>query len=89
MTYVGPMNPEQARAKIEEVTRLLRERGTLSTCPRCGKNDWRADLLGYFVSTLPVTGLTVPPPHVPVLNLTCNNCGYMELHNLSILGITL
>lgn len=75
--------------KAEEVSRQLKEKGVVSNCPRCGTNDWHADLLGYLVSGLPLTEFTVPRAHVPVLNLTCKKCGAMQLHNLNIIGIKL
>jgi hypothetical protein len=89
MAYVGSLSPEQVKAKLDEVVRVLRERGALAACPRCRHNDWDAVFLGYLVSGLPVAGLNVPPPHVPVLNLTCKNCGSTQLHNLNVLGIQL
>ena len=89
MPSTEPLKQEQAKEKMDEISRILRERGALSNCPRCGRNDWQADLVGYFVATLPITGVTIPPPHIPVLNLTCRNCGSTQLHNLNVLGIEL
>lgn len=87
MPFVGQMTPEEVKAKTEEVLRRLKTKGVPANCPRCGKNEWQVDLLGYFVSSLPVAGVGIPPPHVPVLNLTCTNCGSTQLHNLKALDI--
>lgn len=83
------MTPEEIKAKLDEIARILKERGVVGNCPRCSQNNWQAEFLGYFVSALPVKGVTIPPPHVPVLNLTCKNCGGTQLHNLNLLGINL
>jgi hypothetical protein len=88
MSYLQPFNPEQMKEKIAEVLALLRTRGALKPCPRCGQFNWQADLLGFLVSALPVVILNVPPAHTPVLMLTCKHCGNMQLHNLNILGIS-
>jgi predicted nucleic-acid-binding Zn-ribbon protein len=89
MASTAQLTQEQIQAKIAEALRVLKERGLIATCPRCGKNSWRADLLAYFVSVMPVQGVSVPPPHIPTLTLTCNICGSTQLYNLNILGITL
>lgn len=81
---------EQLNAKINQVLQALRARGAVvSNCPRCNQNNWRADLLAYFVSPLPVTSMPLPPPHVPTLTLTCTICGNTLIHNLNALGIAL
>jgi hypothetical protein len=87
MSYVGRPSPEELKTKIEEISKILRERGVVGPCPRCLRNNWKVDLLGYLVSTLPLGGFSLPTPHVPVLNLTCQNCGSTQLHNLNVLGI--
>jgi hypothetical protein len=87
MAYLA-LTPDQTKAKIEDALKVLRERGALQHCPRCRHSDWQADLLGFFVSVLPVVTFNMPPVHVPVLMLTCKVCGNVQLHNLNILGIT-
>jgi predicted nucleic-acid-binding Zn-ribbon protein len=89
MSDTGPPSPEGLKAKLDEITGILRERGVPATCPRCGRNEWHADLMGYLASPLPVDGMTVPPPHVPMLNLTCKHCGGTQMHNLNVLGVRL
>lgn len=89
MAQLTKMTPEAIKAKTEELVRALKEKGITGQCPRCGRNDWQASLFGYFVSALPVEGVTIPPPHIPILNLTCNNCGSTQLHNLNVLGMEL
>jgi hypothetical protein len=87
MSNTSSPTPEERKAKLEEIFAILRGRGVPANCPRCGRNDWHAEILGYLVSPLPVTSFGVPPPHVPALSLTCKNCGAMQLHSLGALGI--
>lgn len=82
------MTNEERQAKIGEIIALLKEKGVNATCSRCGRNQWQADLIGYFVSALPIEGVTIPPPHIPVLNLTCQNCGSTEFYNLNYFGVS-
>lgn len=89
MSYPTNLKPEDLQAKIEEISRVLKERGVSGNCPRCGHTNWQAEFLGYFVSALPVTAVTIPPPHIPVVNLTCTNCGSTQMHHLTVLGINL
>lgn len=66
----------------------LKSRGLYeSHCGRCGKNQWAGDIFAVIISTFPVTTLVVPPPHMPVLVLTCTYCGNTVFHNLKALGV--
>ena len=91
MPAVGSLTSDEVQARVEEISRILRERGVAADCPRCGTNDWQTDLLGYLVSPLrsakDVVSFQVPPLHAPMLSLTCKNCGSTQLHNLNVLGV--
>lgn len=82
------MVTEVAQTLLDKAVKALREKGVPATCPRCGQNNWAAETLGYLVITdLSSSALTLPPPLVPVLSLTCLNCGFLVLHNLKVLGV--
>ena len=78
------------RASItEEAIRKVKEK-THARCPKCSQvepGNWGADVAGIWISPLPVDKVTVPPPMIPALTLTCQNCGYVSLHNLKVLGV--
>ena len=87
---VAQVLPEQLIQKTSEALQALAARGVqIKNCPLCNQNAWRADLIAYFVSALPVSGLAAPPPHIPTLTLTCNFCVNTVVHNFNVLGISL
>ncbi len=66
----------------------LRERGVHEDhCVRCGHDDWTGDRLGLAVVDLPQEAGGLRPTHIPVLVLTCKNCGYTVFHNQKVLDI--
>ena len=60
-------------------------------CPRCGQMEsskWKADLAGIWTSPLPLgKKLVIPPQMIPALTLTCQECGYVAIHNLKAVGV--
>jgi hypothetical protein len=85
VTSTTPPQPVNIEEKVQEVLRILVSRNVPSICPRCGQNNWRAELVGFFVSSLPAGVL--PKGHIPALMLTCNVCGNTVIHNLNVLGV--
>jgi hypothetical protein len=66
----------------------LKERGVDGHCPRCNYTSWNADLLCIWVGTYPTDGsISLPPPMIPSLVVTCTNCGWTSIHNLQVLGV--
>lgn len=69
----------------DKLTRILQERNIVADCPRCSTNEWYVDLLALPVLPFPVTDSQVSRPDVPMLFLTCRNCGWIAMHSLKIL----
>ena len=79
---------EKSRSQLDEkISRVLEERTLGAECPRCGTNEWLVDVLALPVLSLPVTSVQNNRPDVPLLFLTCRNCGWIALHSLKILEI--
>ncbi len=80
--------------KINEVLHALQSKGVqITNCTQCHQNRWRADVLSYLVSPIPIAGqynynvAVNAPSQVPTLALTCNVCGHTLLFNLITLGV--
>jgi predicted RNA-binding Zn-ribbon protein involved in translation (DUF1610 family) len=76
----------------EEKTRLIKhleEKWTSQKCPMCGKSAWNVPSEIYELRELNGGGLVVGPiPLVPVIPITCANCGNTVLVNAIVAGIT-
>lgn len=73
--------------KLRTIIAALEAKNVSKQCPRCTNNKWNAEVLGIVVHPLRHKGFSVPPPLIPILLLTCNNCGWTAMHNLNVLGI--
>lgn len=81
---------------VRQALEVLRKKYALKRCPRCDVDNWAAELYAMIVA-LPVetgatlqlgsVGKTLPPGQVPVLAMTCQNCGWLNLHSLKVLGL--
>ena len=80
---------------FEGVADALAARKASPDCPICGQNEWRpTGQLGNFIGTLPLVTLDLEPlldpegnkPFLPVYILTCWNCGFVRLHNTTVVN---
>lgn len=76
------------KEKLEEIIKILKERGAVRSCPRCGKEKFTltdgyfADVLQTDLNIFRVTGSSVPS-----IAVICDNCGYISQHALGALGL--
>lgn len=60
------------------------------TCPMCGQSNWT---LGEEVVASNTTslqgGMAIGGQFVPMVQLICNNCGFVAHHAVGVLGINL
>lgn len=66
-----------------------------SKCPFCENTDWYIETSGQHGLMPPLTPAFIPkdprayfgiPPSIPVLVLTCSNCGFVRMHNITFLN---
>ena len=69
----------------EKFARILQAKNVVAECPRCGTNEWYTDLLALPVLSHLVTGPQDSRSEVPMLFLTCRNCGWIAMHSVKIL----
>ena len=68
-----------------ELVELLEQKKATGPCPRCDEDKWAAEVWGLWVSKLTVKTAQLPPPMLPMLVLTCKNCGYALMYNAKAL----
>jgi hypothetical protein len=90
MTYIRAATAE---GQIKLALEALSKKGVSEYCSRCREHQWTAELLALHATTMPhgffPGGISGLQSYVPVLSLTCNNCGSIYLHNVEKLGIKL
>lgn len=59
-------------------------------CPMCGKNQWTlGDELVASIAAGAGGGLGIGGPYIPMVQMVCNNCGFVAHHAVGYLGIKL
>jgi hypothetical protein len=74
-----------------------------NVCPSCKTDDWKVDFIAIASTALPkwpaeagALGSKLAPnlqanfqsgSYIPTVTFVCNNCGYMKMFNLNILGL--
>jgi len=56
-------------------------------CPMCGKGPWNVQDSTYQLTEYNEGGLVVGGPVIPVIPVTCGNCGHTVLVNAILSGI--
>lgn len=59
-------------------------------CPCCSTNAWSIlsspnNNFGLLALSKD-GGFSIPPPHLPILGLACNSCGYIRQHALGLVA---
>ena len=74
-----PLNIDQAT-----FSEALNSKKASAACVSCGSNNWallpQAALIPQWINVLPAPG-------IPVSAAICNNCGFIRLHALGVLGL--
>jgi hypothetical protein len=80
-------NGSSKRDLAEQALQRLNQKG-LHKCPRCLHSaGWTAEVLGIMVTRFREEEMTLPPPVLPCVVLTCRHCAFTSLHNLKALGL--
>jgi len=72
--------------KSEKVIAFLSERWGNRACPMCGKGPWSVQDKIFQLSEFHQGSLVVGGPLIPVVPVTCGNCGNTVLVNALISG---
>ena len=72
----------------EQAAEVLKERGAIKACPRCGKKSFTM-MDGIFKPVVnPGLGTNIiGGPSVPVAVVVCDHCGFISQHALGALGL--
>lgn len=72
----------------DEIIEILKERGAIQSCPRCGHGNFTI-LDGYMTHSLQskLEGQVIGGPAIPTVAVICNNCGFVSEHALGVLGL--
>lgn len=81
-----PAETDYQRQVRQGIAALIRQ-GVHGKCSRCPGAKWDVSVTGMIVTALPVRFFQVPPPHIPMLIVTCTRCGYTAFHSLTTLGV--
>lgn len=81
---ISPEHQERILARIQE-----RAPG-MGVCPICRSPEWRVQNAGYVVLTLQdnMAAFRIGGgPSMPMVTITCQNCGNTQLLNMIVLGL--
>lgn len=77
-----PLTPDQ----IERFQSWMEEKGVDKPCPACGRMEWVTE----EVITVPVRargGLVESAPQIPLVESTCDNCGFVRFFSAVKAGL--
>lgn len=75
--------------KKKEIIKLLKERGAIAACPRCGNKNF-ALIDGYLNTSFGkeiAAGIVISGASLPSVAIVCSNCGFVSQHALGALGL--
>jgi len=79
------------RNRQEEIIKALHEKQASGPCPRC--SNLQFEVIGETTITLNPKPSRIPgfpvarPPKLPVVLVSCTNCGYIAQHASGLLGL--
>lgn len=75
--------------QAKKIVNILKEKGALGKCPRCGNPDFELQKTLTSLSVKADVSKTVlGGKNIPATIAICDNCGYIALHSLGVLGLT-
>lgn len=76
------------KKRQEEIIEILRLRNAIQPCPRC--RNLMLEIIGE--TKIPLSDrrnpITLAQPELPVILVSCGNCGYITHHAKGVLGLT-
>jgi ribosomal protein S27AE len=82
------MAAELTKEQKEAIVEVLKQRGSVLPCPRCGNGEFTL-LPGYLNHSVQteLTGMIIGGPSVPTAVVACSRCGFLSQHALGVLGL--
>ena len=72
--------------KSKEIISFLKEKWGERACPMCGKGPWSVQDRVFQLTEFHQGNLVVGGPLIPVIPVSCGNCGHTVLVNAIISG---
>src|SRR5258708_1992930 len=82
---IGPLLPA---SELENIRRVLLERGVALPCPRCGPPPF--NLEPYYLAhpiQINLSSISLGGANIPTVVTTCMRCGFLSEHALGVLGL--
>lgn len=85
--FVSGLNAPEAVNRVHELT-------TKALCPFCENTEWLVEGDGAGVLNIPAPTFVMkdsrsfygPAPAIPTIAISCSNCGFVRLHNISVVN---
>jgi uncharacterized Zn finger protein len=76
------------KARQEQVIIALKEKGATQPCPRCKNLEFEViGEAGIPIAAPRGSFWGGPAPEIPVVLVSCKNCGYISQHAIGMLGL--
>jgi len=76
------------RNRQEQIIIALKEKGVTQPCPRCRNLEFEVIGETKILLTDRRNFLTLQHSELPVILVSCSNCGYITHHATALLGLT-
>jgi hypothetical protein len=86
----GVTTLDMANVTEQDFKQFLSEKIKNHGCPCCLSNNWMIldvpNMVFGLVALPKLGGFNMPPPHVPMLSMSCVTCGYIRNHATGIVA---
>lgn len=80
------MTTDEEKVASDKLIKFLNEKWGDRACPMCNKGPWEVQGKIFQLSEFSGGGLVVGGPLIPVVPVSCSNCGHTVLVNALISG---
>lgn len=81
----------EEKISAENQNRIINRLESLNVslpCPRCGSTNFTlSDGYNIIPVRADIKGITIGGRSIPCITTVCNNCGYVSMHSMGILGL--
>lgn len=81
------MSAESEKAASEKLIQFLNEKWGGRPCPMCSKGPWEVQGKIFQLNEFSQGNLVLGGPILPVVPVSCTNCGYTVLVNALLTGV--
>lgn len=74
----------------DDIADFLAAAGANPSCGICGQNNWflnqeDAARTAMILKNSADGSFTIPPAHIPIIWMVCNNCGNLRMHSREVI----